>query len=48
VSKSINLPEGAGREEVAGAYWRAWEMGLKGITVYRYGSKAAQVLETKP
>ncbi len=45
VSKTINLPKDAGRKDVADAYWRAWEMGLKGITVYRYGSKATQVLE---
>lgn len=45
VSKTINLPQEAQPQEVAQAYWRAWELGLKGITLYRYGSKSAQVLE---
>jgi len=45
VSKTINLPEDAKPEDVADAYWRAWEMGLKGITIYRYGSKSSQVLQ---
>jgi ribonucleoside-diphosphate reductase alpha chain len=45
VSKTINLPYEATPEDVAHDYWRAWELGLKGITIYRYGSKAAQVIE---
>ena len=45
VSKTINLPRDAAPRDVAQAYRRAWQLGLKGITVYRYGAKPAQVLE---
>jgi len=45
VSKTINLPSNATAQDVARIYWRAWKLGLKGITIYRYGSKPAQVLE---
>jgi len=45
VSKTINLPHDATPQDVAQIYLQAWQLGLKGITVYRYGSKAAQVLE---
>jgi ribonucleoside-diphosphate reductase alpha chain len=48
VSKTINLPEETIREEIAQAYLRAWELGLKGVTVFRYGSKGSQVLEIGP
>jgi ribonucleoside-diphosphate reductase alpha chain len=44
VSKTINLPESATADEVRAIYLRAWRLGLKGITVYRYGSKERQVL----
>jgi len=45
VSKTVNLPHDARPQDVARVYRRAWELGLKGITVYRYGAKPAQVLE---
>jgi ribonucleoside-diphosphate reductase alpha chain len=44
VSKTINLPEDATREDIAQAYLEGWSLGLKGVTVYRCGSKAGQIL----
>jgi ribonucleoside-diphosphate reductase alpha chain len=45
VSKTINLPKEATADDIASIYRQAWELGLKGITVFRYGSKGQQVLE---
>lgn len=45
VSKTVNLPHDATRDDVAATYRYAWELGLKGVTIYRYGSRASQVLE---
>jgi ribonucleoside-diphosphate reductase alpha chain len=44
VSKTINLPAETTAETIADIYLRAWEIGAKGVTVYRYGSKREQVL----
>jgi ribonucleoside-diphosphate reductase alpha chain len=45
VSKTVNLPHDATPQDVAHVYQLSHRLGTKGVTVFRYGSKAQQVLE---
>jgi len=45
VSKTINLPGRAKKEDVAKAYLLAYAKGVKGITVFRYGSKKGTLIK---
>jgi ribonucleoside-diphosphate reductase alpha chain len=44
VSKTINLPATATPDDIRAIYLAAWKARVKGITVYRYGSREDQVL----
>src|SRR5690606_29580216 len=43
VSKTINLPHSATIEDIGNCYLRAFELGLKGITVFRDGCKKGTI-----
>jgi len=39
ISSTINLPQNATEEDISNIYLTAWKEGLKGITIYREGSR---------
>jgi ribonucleoside-diphosphate reductase alpha chain len=44
ISKTINMPDSAGKGDVKHALIYAWKQGLKGLTIYRTGSRQRIVL----
>ncbi len=47
ISKTTNMPATATVDQVAQAYFLAWELGCKGLTIYVTGSREKVVLETQ-
>nr|WP_321226232.1 adenosylcobalamin-dependent ribonucleoside-diphosphate reductase [uncultured Psychroserpens sp.] len=45
VSKTVNLPKETPIKDISEIYWTAWNYKLKGITIYRDGSRENQVLQ---
>jgi ribonucleoside-diphosphate reductase alpha chain len=46
ISKTINMPNSSGYEDVKGAYMLAWKSALKAVALYRDGSKLSQPLSS--
>ncbi len=46
VSKTVNLPAWATPQDIEKVYMMAYDLGCKGITIYRDSSKSVQVLQT--
>lgn len=47
ISKTINLPNNATKEDIKEAIFLSWKSKCKGITIYRSGSRELEVLNTK-
>ena len=47
ISSTINLPNDVKTEEVGDIYLESWKKGLKGITVYRDGSRSGVLVSTE-
>tara|TARA_R110000744_G_scaffold15480_5_gene43072 strand:- start:331 stop:2985 length:2655 start_codon:yes stop_codon:yes gene_type:complete len=47
ISSTINLPEDVTEAEVTEIYLQSWKMGLKGITVYRDGSRSGVLVSNE-
>lgn len=48
ISSTINLPSDVSVERVGEIYLQSWKLGLKGITVYRDGSRSGVLVAAEP
>ncbi|MGD8325039.1 MAG: ribonucleoside-diphosphate reductase, adenosylcobalamin-dependent, partial [Gammaproteobacteria bacterium] len=48
ISKTVNVSETLPRDEVRGIYTRAFDLGLKGCTVFRSNSVRGEILSESP
>ena len=46
ISKTVNMPPEATREDIASIYIESWRLGLKAVAIYRDGCKRTQPLST--
>ena len=44
ISKTVNMPESATREDIAEVYFQGWKLGLKALAIYRDNCKVGQPL----
>lgn len=47
ISSTVNLPNSATKDDIAKLYLLAWQLGLKGVTIFRDGCKRMPILSTK-
>lgn len=47
LSSTVNLPENVSKEEVGKIYMEAWKQKLKGVTVYREGSRSGVLISSE-
>jgi ribonucleoside-diphosphate reductase alpha chain len=47
ISKTVNMPKDATVAEIREAYILAWRLGVKGVAIYRDGSKRSAPIKTK-
>ena len=47
ISKTVNMPRQASVEDIRDAYVEAWKLGIKGVAIYRDGSKRSAPIRTR-
>jgi len=47
ISKTVNMPNHATIDDIREAYTEAWKMGVKGVAIYRDGSKRSAPIQTR-